>query len=131
MINWQSLYSVLGEALGPIVTSAIVTLIAFIIKYVIEKTKATNNAAIITLAGTAVRYVETHFGPDTGTGIQKEQQAVDFLCSKFKWLPRDEAMKFIKAAYQAIFTNIAPLEPGAATSLGAPLAPSTSSQAGV
>lgn len=129
-MDWNLIIKELINGLGPLLTAGLVALIGFAIKYVVERIRSSNNATMLMLAGVAVRYAETHFGPNTGTGLQKQQVAVDFLVQQIKGLNRSVAEQFVKAAYQAVFTSISPLETGAAISSGTPSASSTTSLAG-
>lgn len=121
-MNWQPLANDILQALSPVIAAGIVALIGFIIKYFVEKIRSSNNATILMLAGVAVRYAETQLGPDTGTGLAKQNAAVDFLCKQIKGLDRAVATNFVKAAYHAVFQDIAPLSPGKATSSTPPSA---------
>lgn len=76
----------------------------------------------LSLAGIAVRYAETKFGADTGTGMKKRQEAFDWF--KARLLAIDPKMKiddaalygFIDAAYHSVFVALSPLGTGAASS---------------
>lgn len=129
-MDWNAIVKGIVEGLGPLLTAGIVALIGFAIKYVVERIRSSNNATILMLAGVAVRFAETQFGPNTGTGAEKQKVAVDFLCQQIKGLNRTVAEQFVKAAYQAVFANLAPLETGAATLSGTPSASSTAALAG-
>lgn len=129
-MDWTEISKALIEGLAPLLTAGLVALIGFATKYFVERIRSSNNATILMLAGVAVRYAETKFGPDTGRGREKEQIAVDFLVKQIKGLNRQVAENFVKAAYSAAFTNIAPLGAGAVTLSGTPYASSTTSLAG-
>lgn len=110
-MDWTLFFTELLKASAPIIAAALAALIGFLIKLVVEKIRSSSNTNLLMLAGVAVQYAETHFGPDTDTGKSKEALAIDFLLSRIKGLDRGVATQFVQAAYQAIFVGIAPLVP--------------------
>lgn len=129
-MNWDNIITSIIQAFAPIIAAGIIALIGFSVKYVVERIRSVNNATVQMLAGVAVRFVETQFGPDTNTGKAKEAAAVDFLMQRIRGLDRTVATQFVQAAYQAIFTNLSPLDQGAAKLSGSPSASATTSLAG-
>lgn len=131
-MDWNAIIKAVVEGLGPLLTAGIVALIGFGIKYLIEQIRSINNATVQAVAEVAVRYVETHFGPDSGTGLAKKAEAADFLSKKIAWLKHEDAVKFIDAAYDKVFTEItrSPLVQGVALSSITPSASSGQSKGG-
>lgn len=97
------------------------------IKKKLEEVKTKENdkwySMAFNLAGIAVKYAETKFGPDTATGQEKREEAIDWLMARLKaidpninsHIDRKEVAAFVDAAYHDIFTALSPLAPGQVT----------------
>lgn len=78
-------------------------------RFLTLKMQGSKTRNILRFASAAVHYAEAKFGPDTATGIKKEQEAVEFLRKNIKGLSEEDARKWVKAAYGAVTTGLGPL----------------------
>lgn len=84
-------------------------LIAMAMRFLMLKMQGSKTRNILRFASAAVHYAEAKFGPDSASGIKKEQEAVEFIRKNVKGLSEDDARKWVKAAYSAISTGLSPL----------------------
>lgn len=99
----------------PIAISALVAGILWVGKKVgtltTKKIKESDSRLDDRLAALAVAWVEDKFGPDTGTGREKREAAIDWLVEKSKGrLGYEDAEKLVRAAYQGLFGSLDPLK---------------------
>lgn len=78
-------------------------------RFLTLKMQGSKTRNILRFASAAVHYAEAKFGPDTASGIKKEQEAVEFLRKNINGLSEDDARKWVKAAYGAVTTGLGPL----------------------
>lgn len=120
----DSLVSELVKSIVPITISALTALIAYVSSYVNRKIKEAKTTEynkwygmVLNLAGIAVKAAETKFGPDTQTGIEKKQHAVNWLMTRLgaldpkidEHIKRSDIEAFVDAAYHDAFVAVAPL----------------------
>ncbi len=95
------------------IATAVLGLLAQFLKNKVTEVKSSNKAAwltsALTLAGAAVRAAEAKYGPDTTKGVQKKQEAVDFLTKHVPGLDVKTASDFVEAAYADAFLIASPL----------------------
>lgn len=114
----------------PIVIAGLTAILAWISKTVkswLSKAAADSKtsesskfyALAFNLAGMAVKLAETKFGPDSGTGMKKRQEAVDWLRARLQAVdPKikisdNDLNGFVDAAYHDVFAAVSPLAGGA------------------
>lgn len=117
---WASMLA----AIVPLLLGALTALSAYVSSFVNRKIKEVKTSEynqwygmVLNLAGIAVRYAETNFGPDTGKGNDKKQLAIDWLMSRLKALDpkisehidRSQIAAFVDAAYHDVFVALRPL----------------------
>lgn len=74
-------------------------------------------AMAFSLAGIAVKYAETEYGPNTNEGEKKRELAINWLMDRLRALDpkidshikRDDVAAFIDAAYHDVFVAVSPL----------------------
>ena len=119
--NW---WDSLVVAIVPLLLGALTALSAYLSSLVNGKIKEIKTkeysqwyGMALNLAGIAVRYAETSFGPDTATGAKKKEIAVNWLMDRLKALDpkinehidRSQVAAFVDAAYHDAFTALSPL----------------------
>jgi hypothetical protein len=108
---WQQLF----EALSNIILTAIIPLMALgatslgkWFQALQTSDKAQKYATIFNLATVGVKMAEAQYGPNTGKGVEKEKEAVQFLMTHVPGLQQAAAQDFVQAAYTDIFTILTP-----------------------
>lgn len=113
--------------LVPMLITALITVSGFVSKFINTKLAEARTSesgkwygTAFNLAGIAVRAAETYFGPDTGTGVKKKEQARQWLKERLIAIDPSILTKtpnldsllsgFIDAAYHDAFVAIAPLK---------------------
>lgn len=124
------IHQILNAAL-PMLLAGLTALLAWISKnaknWIAQQASKANTAesaawyaTALSLAGVAVRYAESKYGPDTGKGIEKQKEAAEWLKQRLVAIDPDILLKtpnlntlidgFIGAAYQDAFELVSPLE---------------------
>ena len=119
--NW---WDTLAAAIVPLLIAALTALSAYLSSFVNRKLKEAKTAEYsswygmaLNLAGIAVRYAETSFGPDTQNGAKKKEAAINWLMARLKALDpkinehidREDVAAFVDAAYHDVFVAVSPL----------------------
>lgn len=102
-----------GSILESVVLAVITglgALLAMAMKFITHKMEGSKTRNILRIAAAAVNYAEAKWGPDSGKGKEKEEAAISFVMEHFKGVRRDQAEKFVKAAYSALFQGLDPLK---------------------
>lgn len=132
MIHEQTWLDTLLQAVVPLLITALTGLLAWLGKKgatLIEKLAQKSHtgeyaawyATAFNLAGIAVKFAETKYGPDSGTGEKKKAEAVSWLKARLVSLdpgilntPNLDSLLngLVDAAYNDLFVALRPLAPG-------------------